>query len=269
MIGSTRTVGMLTAWVLIAIGCGGGSPQDVSATQPDADSANAPIQLAQVASEANPTAGGSAAVNGIVRFDGAQPDATLIRMDADPVCAQQHAEPVYAEDVVVNDEGGLKYVFVYVKDGVKGSYPAPSTPVVLDQTGCGYVPRVLGIQANQPLEIVNSDATLHNVNAKPTANRPFNIAQPVKGMKATKKFKTPEVMVMFKCNVHPWMRAYLGVLDHPFFSVTGDDGAFTITGLPAGTYVLEAWHERYGTATQTVDLAEGSTQSVEFTFSPQ
>ena len=119
------------------------------------------------------------------------------------------------------------------------------------------------------MEIVNSDSTLHNINAKPTVNQPFNIAQPIKGMKSTKKFAKPEVMVKFKCNVHPWMHAYAGVFEHPYFGVSGDDGSFAITGLPAGTYVIEAWHEQYGTKTQTVTVADGESKSIELTFAAQ
>jgi len=122
---------------------------------------------------------------------------------------------------------------------------------------------------NQPFDIINSDATLHNINAKPTANTSFNIAQPVKGMKTTKKFTKPEIMVKFKCNVHPWMSAYAGVLDHPFFGVSDEQGAVTIAGLPAGTYTLEAWHETFGTQTQSVSVGDGETTSVEFTFKAQ
>ncbi|MBI3010751.1 MAG: carboxypeptidase regulatory-like domain-containing protein, partial [Candidatus Omnitrophica bacterium] len=156
-----------------------------------------------------------------------------------------------------------------VKSGASPAASAPTQPVTLDQNGCWYTPHVFGIQANQPLEIVNSDATLHNVNAKPTTNQPFNIAQPVKGMKTTKKFTKPEIMVKFKCNVHPWMSAYAGVVNHPYFAVSDEQGAFSITGLPAGTYELEAWHEKFGTQTQTLTVAEGETKQTEWSFRAQ
>ena len=141
--------------------------------------------------------------------------------------------------------------------------------MTLDQRGCWYTPHIFGIQVGQPLDIINSDASLHNINAKPKINQPFNIAQPTKGMKTTKKFTKPEIGVTFKCNVHPWMHAYGHVLEHPFFGVTGDDGAFTLSGLPAGTYTVEAWHEKYGTQTQSVTVGSGESKSVTFTFKAQ
>ena len=263
---STRMTTLFVS-VLVVIGCGG-KPQDASAKIESRTGAAQPMQLAQAPAAAQPSAGG-AAVHVSVKFSGTAPARTTVKMDADPVCQQQHATPMVSEDVIVNSNGTLKHVFVYVKEGVSGSYPAPSAPATLEQIGCWYRPHVFGLHVNQPLEIINSDATLHNVNAKPTANTPFNIAQPVKGMKMAKKFAKPEVMVKFKCNVHPWMSAYAGVLDHPFFGVSDDQGTVTIAGLPAGTYTLEAWHEVYGTQTQTVSVDDGETKSVDFTFKAQ
>ena len=258
----------MVVWVLVVIGCGGGKPQDVSATdQADEAVSSAPMALAQAPAGSQPAAGGeSAGVRGTVRFEGTAPVMEKIKMDADPVCRQQHAAPMVSEEVAVSSDGALKNVLIYVKDGAQGTFPTPAAAVTLDQSGCWYRPHVFGIQVNQPLEIVNSDATLHNINAKPTVNPPFNIAQPVQGMKTTKKFAKPELPVKFKCNVHPWMSAYAGVFEHPFFSVSGADGSFAITGLPAGTYVLEAWHETYGTQTQTVSVADGDTKAVDWTF---
>ncbi len=252
--------------IIVAIGCGGAKPQDAAAKPTTTE---APMQLADAPAGTAPAATGTAAVQVTVKFAGNAPAAKTIKMDADPICQQQHATAVQSEDVVVNGNGTLKNVFVYVKEGVKGSYPAPATPVTLEQTGCWYKPHIFGIQTNQPLDIVNDDATLHNINAKPTINVPFNIAQPVKGMKSSKKFAKPEVMVKFKCNVHPWMNAYAGVLGHPFFGVSDDQGAAAISGLPAGTYTLEAWHEVYGAKTQTVTVGDGEKKTVEFTFKAQ
>ena len=262
---ASRLVSPFVVAVLVAIGCGGGKPQEVSATSNEQGSGT--VQLAQAPAEAQPSGPtGSASIHGTVRFEGTAPSSEKIKMDADPVCQQQHATSVSSEAVVVNSNGTLQHVFVYVKEGAKGPFPPATQPVVLDQSGCWYRPHVFGIQVNQPLEIVNSDATLHNINAKPTVNQPFSIAQPVKGMKSKKAFAKPEVMVKFKCNVHPWMNTYAGVLDHPFFSVSGADGSFAITGLPAGAYVLEAWHETYGAQMQHVTVGDGESKSVAFTF---
>ena len=266
--GSRQQIGWwMMVWVLVAIGCGG-KPQEVAATDRTGEpESSAPMRLAQAPANAQPVAsGGSATVRGTVRFEGTAPSRTKVKMDADPICQQQHSAPVASEEVVVNDNGTLRHVFVYVKEGLSGTFAAPTAPVTLDQSGCWYMPHVLGIQVNQPLEIVNSDPTLHNVNAKPATNRPFNVAQPVKGMKTTKTFTQPEIMVPVKCNVHPWMRAYIGVVNSPFFSVSGEDGSFAITGLPAGSYVVEAWHEQYGTQTQSVSVADGETKSMGFSF---
>ena len=259
------SIGSSLLALLVVIGCGSGKPQDASATNDAA--VEKPIQLAEapaVAPAAAP-ASGSASITGHVKLTGTAPARAKIKMDADPFCVQQHTSPVLSEDAIVGGQGELANVFVYVKDGVQGSYPAPTTPVVLTQKGCWYTPHVFGIQSGQPLEVVNEDATMHNVNAKPKANTPFNLAQP-KPMKSTKAFSKPEVPVSFKCNVHPWMTAYAGVVAHPFFAVSGADGSFTISGLPAGTYTVEAWQEKFGAQSQSVTVADGESKAVEFTF---
>jgi len=138
--------------------------------------------------------------------------------------------------------------------------------VVISQTSCMYEPHVFGLQTGQKLEILNSDSTLHNINCQAKLNKKFNIAQPTKGMKSAKTFDQPEVGVPFKCNVHPWMTAYAGVFSHPFFAVSGADGSFSIKNLPAGTYTLEAWHEKLGVQTQKVTVADGESKEISFSF---
>ncbi|MBI2884708.1 MAG: carboxypeptidase regulatory-like domain-containing protein [Candidatus Omnitrophica bacterium] len=257
---------IFVAGVLVAIGCGS-RPQDAAATSGDAQGGE-PIQLAQAADEvASAPAAGSSTIQGTVKFAGAAPSAERIKMDADPQCKLQHQEPVEKQDVVVNPNGTLQHVFVYVKSGLEGTtFTPPAQAATLDQHGCMYSPHVIGIQVNQPLEITNSDATLHNVNCKPANSKPFNLAQPVKGMKSKKQFTAPEIMVKCVCNVHPWMAAYVGVVAHPYYGVTGADGAFSLTGLPAGDYTLEAWHEKFGVKTKTVHVGDGETASVDFEF---
>ena len=199
-------------------------------------------------------------------FVGQAPVAEKIKADADPKCKMVHPDGITPDQVLVYHNGTLKNVFVYVKDGLNGKIvPAPKDPVVFDQKGCQYSPKVFGIQVNQPLEIRNSDDTLHNVHALPVNSKSFNLGMPIKGMKLKKTFTKPEVMVKIKCEVHSWMTAFAGVLDHPFFGVTGDEGIAAIKDLPAGEYTIEAWHEKYGTQTQKVTVTDKD-QEISFSF---
>jgi plastocyanin len=210
-----------------------------------------------------------AAISGKVKFTGVRPTNPRIDMSEEAACkAKYTAAPPTAETVVVNANGTLANVFVYVKAGLPAgaTYPAPTTAVVLDQNGCRYHPHVLGVMVGQNLEILNSDPVLHNIKAKAVKNRPFNVSQPSAGMKTMRTFAAPEVMVALECNVHGWMNAFLGVLPHPFFAVTGTDGSFEIKGLPPGTYTIEAWHEKYGTQSATVTVAGAAPKTQDFTF---
>ena len=205
------------------------------------------------------------AVTGVVTFEGNAPAPQPITMDSDPYCERQPRNTT--ESVVVGEGSGLQNVFVYVKDGLGDRvFPVPSTPAILDQKGCRYTPHVLGIQVGQTLEILSSDNTLHNVHAVPQQNREFNKAHQLAGIKHTHVFSAKEVMVPFKCDVHKWMNAFLGVVDHPFYAVTSGNGRFELKGLPPGTYTVEAWHEKLGTQTQSVTIGEKQTSNVAFTF---
>ena len=203
---------------------------------------------------------------GRILFEGSAPSNPTTGVGSDPVCARQHPGGITFETVAVNN-GGLDNVFVYVKDGLGNYYfEAPAAPVKLDQQGCRYVPHVLGAQIGQPIEIANSDDTLHNVNAQASVNRGFNLPQPIKGMRTTKTFTAREVMVRFKCDVHPWMNAYLGVLEHPYYAISANGGGFELKGLPPGTYTVEAWHEKLGAQTQSVTIGEKESKTLNFTF---
>jgi hypothetical protein len=203
-------------------------------------------------------------IKGKVRLEGTPPENPVLRMSSDPACG--NAE-VRAESYLV-DNGAVQNVFVYIKDGLGNKYifDTPSEPAKLDQKGCHYVPHVLGLRVTQPLEVSNSDETLHNVHAMPQTNRQFNQPQPIVGMKNTVTFPTPEVMVPFKCDVHAWMIAYVGVVDHPYFAVTGKDGTFELKTVPPGTYTIEAWHEKLGRQTQSVTIGEKDGKELTFAF---
>ena len=211
---------------------------------------------------------GTATISGQVKFSGKAPANPAIDMAEEPKCKSEYTSTPHELVVVANPNGTLGSVFVYVKAGLPAgaTYPVPSTPVVIDQKGCMYHPRVFGIMAGQQLEIANSDPLLHNIKALGKQNRPFNISQPTAGMTTDRVFTTPEVMVRFECNVHGWMHAFVGVLPHPFFATTGSDGAFTIRNLPAGTYTIEAWHEVYGTTTASVTVHDGEAATAALSF---
>ena len=198
-------------------------------------------------------------------FEGAAPTTEKIKADADPKCKLAHPQGIDSDQVIVNSNSTLRNVFIYAKEGVTGKFEAPKTSVGLDQLGCAYKPKVFGIQTGQPLEILNSDDTLHNVHALSKNSKEFNLGMPIKGMKLKKTFDKSEVMVKIKCEVHPWMGAWAGVLDHPFFGVTGEDGSTVIKDLPAGEYTVEAWHEKYGTQTQKVTVTDAD-QEISFPF---
>ncbi len=210
---------------------------------------------------------GSATIAGRVTYGGAPPTPLAINMASDSACHAKHDGDPVREDLVVGANGELQYVFVHVASGLEGkAFAPPDQPAQLDQRGCTYRPHMIGLQVGQPLLLVNSDPTLHNVHTVSQANTPFNFGMSVQGQKATRYFHEPEVMVKARCDVHPWMASYIGVVAHPFFAVTGDDGTFTLAGLPAGEYVVEAWHEKLGTLKQTVKLADGEHRQIAFAF---
>jgi hypothetical protein len=258
--------------MVAAVGCGGGGESGGGAAKPAAPrpAAKAPAEAAAPAATPAPAAGGAAtgtsAVKGAVKFEGDAPKRAKIQMAADPFCQKAHGDAT-SEEVIVNPNGTLKNVFVYVKTGLEGKqYPVPTTPAVIDQHGCSYVPHILGMMAGQTFKVLNSDDTLHNIHALPKINAQFNLAMPKYVKEKEQKFDKPEVMIAVKCDVHSWMASYIGVLSHPYFAVSGDDGSFDLSKLPAGTYTIEAWHEKYGAQTQQVTVGDGESKEITFTF---
>jgi plastocyanin len=212
-------------------------------------------------------AGTAGTIHGTVQYGGTAPQPAVLQMAADPYCVTAHAgQTVLSEQLVVNDNNTVRWTFIHLS-ATGGALPAGTAETVeLDQVGCMYQPHVLGMQAGATIRVVNSDQTLHNVNAQPRNNRSFNVAQPIPGMAIERTFENPEIMVPVRCDVHPWMQAYVGVVPHNFFAVSGDDGSFSLDGVPPGDYVLEAWHESLGTQTMNVTVRDGETATADFTF---
>lgn len=217
-------------------------------------------------------AAGSAAagtITGTVTYEGKVPALKPIAMDADPNCAKKHTTPVPSDMLLLGDGNTMGNILVRVVGGLPAgkTYPAPTTPAVLDQNGCRYEPHVLGIQIGQPFRILNSDGILHNVHSLPKVNKPFNMAMPANRKETETKFDKEESVFQVKCDVHPWMSAYIAVMTHPFYAVTKKDGKFSIANLDPGTYEVEAWHEKLGTQKATVTIAAaGDSKAVNFKF---
>jgi len=212
----------------------------------------------------------AAEVTGKVSLKGTPPAEKNIEFT--PECGPLHPTTLTTRHYVTGKDNGLKNVFVYVSKGCEGkTYPVPAEAVELDQSKCMYQPYILGIMAGQQIKIKNSDPILHNVHSKPVVagNEEFNIAQSNQGQANEKTFTKPEVLVRIKCDVHPWMFAFVGVMDNPFFAITDDDGNFKIPNLPPGDYTLTAYHQKaHGTGpgiSKTIKVEGDKAVTADFT----
>jgi hypothetical protein len=252
-------LGMLCLGIIILLVACGGDDDEGGAAKGGGEGGGS-----GAATEVDPATAGS--ISGKVMFDGTPPEPEPIDMAAEPTCQEQYPDGAFTEKVVVNN-GMLANVFVYVKGGLEGkTFATPTESVLLDQKGCHYTPHVLGVQTNQTIVIRNSDTFLHNIHPRPENSRPFNVGQPKEGMETGKSFSAAEIMIPVGCDVHDWMSAYVGVVDHPYFAVTGEDGTFELPNLPPGDYVVEAWHEEYGVQEMKVTVGEKQAATADFTF---
>ena len=215
---------------------------------------------------AQETPSATAVVRGLVKVVGPRPAPTRINMNADPSCAKLHPGGVTSEEVLAAPDGGLQNVVVFVSEGLGDrAFDPPPPPITMEQKDCMYAPHVFGVRVNQELDIVNHDATTHNIHPVPANNREWNKAQPP-GTRVDATFTREEIAIPMKCNIHPWMRSYVAVFKHPFFAVTDKAGNFELKNLPPGDYTIEAWHEKLGKSTQKISVGPGATKELEFVF---
>lgn len=258
MLATCPTIYSLTfCGICVLAGCSG---TPTKGSQPEAKKEPAPSYF-----RVDPATAG--VLKGAVRFTGKKPARKAIDMSGDPPCEEAHHGKVFDESVMVNPDGTLANVFIYIKSGLEGkAFEIPATPVAIDQHGCWFHPRVLGIQVGQTLQVTNSDPVTHNIHPLAQVNREWNHSQGAGDAPLARKFLRPEVMIPVKCNIHSWMRAFIGVVDHPYFAVTGSDGTFEIQNVPPGDYVIEAWQEKLGTQEQKITITPSGKIETSFTF---
>jgi plastocyanin len=251
---------LLAALALLA-GC---SQAPVTKTE-KADKTEKPVAAAPVYFKVDPATAG--VLKGKISFTGKKPAKKKIDVSEDPQCAKMHKTGPFDESVVVNPNGTLANVFVYIKQGLEGkTFEPPAEPVTIDQSGCWFKPRVIGIQTGQTLKVTNSDPVTHNIHPLAQVNRAWNQSQDPGAEPLKRRFKEREVMIKVKCNIHSWMRAWIGAVEHPYFAVTGADGTFEIRNVPPGDYTIEVWQEQYGTQEQKVTVKPSGSEAVDFTF---
>ncbi len=211
----------------------------------------------------------SPSLSGKIVYDGPAPKRASLETEGDPKCHAMHSdEPLKSDREVVSADGGVRWAFAYIKNPPAGDYPAPSTAAHMDQVGCAYTPHVLGVQVGQKVEIKNSDPTLHNVRGIARTNKPFNFGQPEGSAPRERVFDKAENEIRLKCDIHSWMTGYIFAMEHPFFAVSDENGAFSISGLPAGDYTLVVWHESFGEQEVLVTVGADGSGSATVTFKP-
>lgn len=240
----------LFSLLLVPIGCS----HDDHATSAAGNPSSAPQQIKTPVFTVDASTAGS--ITGSIRYKGPRPAPKVIDMSEDPACVEAHHGKAHDESLVVGPRGGLANAFIYVEKGLEGkTFAVPSTPVTIDQSGCWFRPRIVGIQTDQVLRVVNSDPVTHNIHPMAQINREWNHSQGAGDPPINRRFLKPEVMIKVKCNIHSWMHAYIGVVDNPYFAVSADDGSFKIPDLPPGTYTIGIWHEDLGSQEQQVTVA--------------
>ena len=253
--------------------CGNPSPQPQVQPEPNSSIETLePAVVEEIAQEISrvtqPSLDGKTRITGIIRYDGEAPKFREIKMDGDPICLTKHTGPVYPQTLLLGKDKTLGNIFVYIKSGLPSkAYAPPTEEIIIDQKGCMYDPHVAGVMVGQSVKFLNPDGTLHNIHSFSKINSDFNIAMPKFRTELSMTFEKSEFMFSLKCDVHPWMGAWISVMDHPYFQVTKKDGQYSLEGLPAGTYVMEAWHERLGVQEQTITIGEGETKEINFVFS--
>jgi plastocyanin len=248
----------LACLIVVTMGCSRSARKSL----PEADR----VQEAAVpAFHVDPLTAGS--ISGTIRYTGKRPARKPIDMSEDPACVEAHHGKALDEALVVSSNGSMANAFIYVKVGLEGKrFETPSTPVVIDQNGCWFRPRIVGIQINQVLQVTNSDPVTHNIHPMAQINREWNHSQGAGEAPLGRKFTKPEVMIRVKCNIHSWMRAYIGVVDSPYFAVSKEDGSYSIGSLPPGTYTVAVWQENFGTQERQVTVAPHSNALANLTF---
>jgi plastocyanin len=256
---SQKTSGMflMAALIVCVAGCG-----CVESDAPKKESEKKPVDYFHV----DPAT--AASVHGRIVFQGVKPPQKAISMEADAACEKAHqGKKVYEESVVTGKGGGLANAFVYIKTGLEGkNFEPPKEPVRIVQHGCMFEPRTIGVRAGQNVDVANADPVSHNFHAMPTNNRDWDQQQSPGAADMEHRFPRPDIMIPVKCNIHSWMRAYIGVMPHPYFAVTAPDGGYELANVPPGDYTVAVWHEKLGEKTAQVHVAANGKEAVDFKF---